>query len=295
VTYSVASNPATESRSGTLTIGGQTHTITQEGRAPTICTYEVSPANAEFGKDEATATLTVTAPADCGWTAASNAPWLGIASGHQGSGTGSVSYSVARNTDPGARTGTMTVAGRTFNVWQSGDVGACEYSVVPVDLRPCMPGSTLTATITTHPNCPWTASSEPAWLSVAGGASGTGPGAGIVKVRWPTVTAGQNIHVAQAGCYYAVSRADISLPSAGGSGTFDVIQQSDPITCGGATQDRCIWTARSEVPWVVVTSSMPRSGDNPVAFTAAANDSASPRVGRITVRDKVVVITQAGR
>ena len=36
-------------------------------------------------------------------------------------------------------------------------------------------------------------------------------------------------------------------------------------------------------------------GDNPVNFTVAANDSSVPRVGRITVRDKTVTLTQAGR
>ena len=114
-------------------------------------------------------------------------------------------------------------------------------------------------------------------------------------VRWPTPTAGQNIHVAQAGCRYAVSRSAISAAAAGGPGTFDVIQESDPNTCGGATQDRCIWTAASDVPWITVTSSMPRAGDNPVSFTVAANNDVASRVGRINVRDQVVVITQAGR
>ena len=90
-------------------------------------------------------------------------------------------------------------------------------------------------------------------------------------VRWPTPTAGQNIRVAQAGCRYGVSRTAIGIVAAGGSSSFDVVQQSDPTECGGATQDRCVWTARSEVPWITITSSMPRSGDNPVAFTVAAN------------------------
>jgi hypothetical protein len=121
------------------------------------------------------------------------------------------------------------------------------------------------------------------------------PRTGVVMVRWPTPTAGQNVRVAQAGCLYAVTRNAFSFASAGGTGTFDVIQQSDPITCGGATQDRCIWTAASDVPWITVTSSMPRTGDNPVAFSVAANDTTTPREGRITVRDKVVVISQAGR
>ena len=114
-------------------------------------------------------------------------------------------------------------------------------------------------------------------------------------VRWSTPTAGQNIRVAQAGCRYAVSRTAISMVAAGGPGTFDVIQQSDPTTCGGATQDRCMWTARSQVSWITITSSMPRSGDDPVAFTVAANDSTAPRAGTIVVRDQVVTITQAGK
>ena len=114
-------------------------------------------------------------------------------------------------------------------------------------------------------------------------------------VRWPTPTAGQNIRVVQAGCRYAVSRSTFDFAATGGSGAFDVIQQSEPNTCGGPTQDRCVWTAASDVPWITITSSMPRAGDNPVAFVVATNDSVTSRVGRIIVRDKVVVITQAGR
>jgi hypothetical protein len=51
----------------------------------------------------------------------------------------------------------------------------------------------------------------------------------------------------------------------------------------------------SDVSWITVTSGMPRAGDNPVASTVAANDSTDARVGRITVRDKIVVINQSGR
>jgi hypothetical protein len=176
-------------------------------------------------------------------------------------------------------------------------------------VRPCMPGGSVTATVTTQAFCPWTATPNASWLTVPTGATGNGSGSvtitfsdnydapreGVVMVRWPTPTAGQNIHVAQAGCLYAVSRNAFSFAATGGAGTFDVIQQSEPNTCGGPTQDRCVWTARSDVPWITITSSMPRSGDNPVAFVVAGNDSSAARVGRITVRDKVVVITQAGR
>jgi hypothetical protein len=172
-----------------------------------------------------------------------------------------------------------------------------------------MADGTLTATLSTQTSCPWTATPNAAWLRVPGGSSGTGsstisiaftdnydaPREGLLMVRWPTATAGQNIRVAQAGCRYAVSRTAIAMVAAGGTGTFDVIQQSDPTACGGATQDRCVWTARSDVPWITITSSMPRSGDNPVAFTVATNVSTAPRRGTIIVRDRSVTVTQAGK
>ena len=309
VAYTVAANLATESRNGSLTIGGQGHGITQQGRPPTICSYDVFPGTAEFGKDAGTGTFTVRAPGDCSWTANSDASWLTITAGSPGSGDGSVSYTVARNGDIAERGAVILVADRKFTVRQSGDVGGCQYSVAPVDLRPCMSGGSVTATVTTQAFCPWTAMPNASWLTVPTGASGSGPGVitiafsesydapreGIIMVRWPTPTAGQNIRVAQAGCRYAVSRGAFSFASTGGSGTFDVIQQSDPTTCGGPTQDRCLWSATSNVPWISVTSSMPRAGDDPVAFAVAANDNTASRIGTITVRDKVVVITQAGK
>lgn len=171
-----------------------------------------------------------------------------------------------------------------------------------------MAGSTLTTTIDTPSSCPWTVSVNAPWLRLSAGA-GTGatglsitfsdnyeaPRQGTVMIRWPTPTAGQNVRVSQAGCRYGVSRSSFMFVAAGGTGTFDVLQQSDPTECGGALQDRCVWTARSNASWVVVTSPMPRLGDNPVAFTVVANNGASPRAGTITVRDQIVTITQGGR
>jgi hypothetical protein len=309
VAYSVAPNPATEPRSGSLAMGGQTHAIAQQGRPATACSYELSPGSAEFGKDAATGTFSVTAPNDCAWTSTSSASWLVVSSGNEGSGNGTVSYAVARNLDVVARTATITVVNKTFTVRQSGDIGGCQYSVAPVDLSSCMPAGNLTANVTTQAGCSWTVAPSASWLTVSSGSSGTGSGIitiafsenydaprdGIVMVRWPTPTAGQNIRLAQAGCVYAVSRSAFNVTAIATSGTFDVIQESVPNTCGGATQDRCIWSAVSDASWITVTSAMPRAGDNPVNFTVAANASSVPRVGRITVRDKTVTITQAGR
>jgi hypothetical protein len=167
---------------------------------------------------------------------------------------------------------------------------------------------TLSATITTQQGCTWTASAGTSWISMTGGQSGSGSGVisftvsdnwdaprrGAVMVRWPTESAGQNLQVAQAGCYYAVSTSALSIPGVGGTSQFNVVQTSDPITCGSATQDRCRWTAESDVPWIQITTTMPQAGDNPVSFSVQSNPGAA-RTGRITVRDKVVQITQSAQ
>jgi hypothetical protein len=307
VAYTVASNPSSDARTGAITVGPERYQVTQHGRSTTACTYDVSPATADFTKDGGPGTFTVTTPEGCAWKAASNAPWLIIAT-PSGQGTATVAFSVARLDEVDGRTAAVTVADRTLTVRQSGDLGICQYSVTPVAFNPCMPGGTLTTTISTPASCPWTASTDVPWLRPGAGA-GTGtralsiafsdnydaPRQGTVMIRWPTPTAGQNVRVSQAGCRYGVSRSSFGFVAAGGSDRFDVLQQSDPTECGSALQDRCVWTAQSNVPWIVVTTPMPRSGDNPVAFTVAANNGTAPRVGTITVRDRVVTITQNGR
>lgn len=309
VNVSVIPNPSETARTGTLTIARQAVPVQEDGLG--ACTLDIAPTSASFNKDSASGSFSVTAPAHCQWSATSTSPWLAVTSGSPGSGNGTVSYAVERNREVNARTATVAIGTRTFTVNQSGDAPApvCEYSVTPIELSPCMSVPyNLTATITTQQGCTWTATAGASWITMTGGQSGSGSGSvsftvsdnwdaprrGVVMVRWPTVTAGQNLQVAQAGCYYAVSTTAISIVAGGGTGQFNVIQQSDPITCGGATQDRCRWTAQSDVPWITVTTTMPQAGDNPVSFTVAANPGTAPRTGRITVRDKVVQITQSG-
>jgi hypothetical protein len=306
VAYSVGANSTANARVGTITIGSERHTVTQVGKSATACTYTISPSSADYTKDGGSGTFTVAAAEGCAWTATSNASWLTLGT-RSGTGNGAVSYSVARHTETEARNGTIALADRTFTVRQSGDAGICQYAVSPVDFNPCMAASTVMTAISTSASCPWTATVNVPWLRLSTGAGSGGssvsisfsenydaPRQGIVMIRWPTPTAGQNVRVSQAGCRYGVSRSSFGFVAAGGSDRFDVLQQSDPIECGGALQDRCIWTAQSNVAWIVVTTPMPKSGDNSVSFTVAANNSATARVGTITVRDQVVTITQSG-
>ena len=306
VVYTASANPTVDNRTATLTIATQAHTVTQQGR-PAGCTLSLAPESVDLPKDAASGTFAVNVQGSCAWTAASNADWLLVTSSPTGSGSGTVSYAVSRNNAITSRTGAIAVGQESFIVRQQGDVGNCQFTVAPVAFDPCMPATTLRVTVTTDDVCPWTATSAAGWIGVSQ-TSGTGsatvdlsvgdnydaPREGVVQFRWDTPTLGQNVRVAQAGCSYAVTRDAFSFAATGGTGTFDVLQQSTPTVCGGPLQDRCIWSAVSDMPWITITSSMPRAGDNPVAFVVAAN-SGPARTGRIAVRDRVVVITQAGQ
>ncbi|MDM7987856.1 MAG: C1 family peptidase [Smithella sp.] len=80
------------------------------------CTYSISPTGGSFPATGGSGVVTVTANAGCSWNAVSNASWITIPSVE----SGSVGYNVAPNTKKPARTGTMSIAGKTFTVTQSG-------------------------------------------------------------------------------------------------------------------------------------------------------------------------------
>jgi len=308
VSVSVTANSGTDSRNGTLTIAGQAVAVTQRPAAVS-CSYDIAPSSQAFAKDGGAGSFAVTAPAGCAWSASTPDGWISVASSSVADGNGTVQYTVARSSQLETRTGAISVAGRRFEVSQAGDTGLCEYRVSPVDLSPCMAATEITTSIVTDATCSWTVTPDASWLSVAGGASGRGPATitlkvaenwdsprlGLLMVRWPTPTAGQNVRVAQAGCRYAVSTASIAVVATGGAARFDVYQQSDPYTCGGPLQNGCMWTAQADVPWITVNTSTPQFGDNPVSLAIAANDAATARSGNVRVRDQLVRITQAGQ
>jgi len=115
--YSVSANSSTSSRTGTLTIAGQTFTVNQAGSA---CAYSLPSSSRSFRSSARTGSVSITAGDGCSWTAASNAGWITVISGSSGSGNGTTSYSVSANSSSSSRTGTLTIAGQTFTVNQAG-------------------------------------------------------------------------------------------------------------------------------------------------------------------------------
>jgi hypothetical protein len=124
VTVNVTANTGAQ-RTGTLTIAGQTVTVTQS--AP--CTFSVTPTTLpQAPSTGGSQTITVSvSPAGCApsnWSATSNAAFLSV-NPSTGSGNGTVTVSAAANAATAARTGTVTIAGTTITITQAGVAPPC--------------------------------------------------------------------------------------------------------------------------------------------------------------------------
>jgi hypothetical protein len=196
VNYSVAANTS-PSRTGTLTIAGQTFTVTQANG----CAYSISPVNQSIASGGGSGNINVTCGSGCPWTATSNSSWITITGGSSGAGSGTVNYSVAANTSP-ARTGTITVAGQTFTVNQA---NGCVYGISPASQTIPPGGGAGSVSVSCDSSCAWTATSNNSWITITGGSSGGGNGtvsysvaANSGAMRTGTLTiAGQTFTVSQ--------------------------------------------------------------------------------------------------
>ena len=136
VEIEVAANAGGE-RTANISIADQTLLVVQASRpaeAPPAgpgtpptpptpgCTITLDSSERSFGAAGGEGSFRVVAPAGCPWSASANpSSWIDV-SGSSGTGTDTIRYRVAANTSTAARTGTITVAGRTHTIRQEGAV-----------------------------------------------------------------------------------------------------------------------------------------------------------------------------
>jgi PKD repeat protein len=129
-TSSTSQNPShTFASAGVYTVtlsvanagGSSSKNLAVTATTPATSSYQISPASQSFSVSGGASSINVMAsPGSAAWTAASNDAWLTVTSPSPLSGSGVVYYQVSRNTTGQKRTGTMTIAGHTFTVTQSG-------------------------------------------------------------------------------------------------------------------------------------------------------------------------------
>lgn len=280
VEYAVAAN-AGPPRTGTMTAGNQTFTVMQDAG----CSFALSSSTQNMSNAGGTASVGVTAPAGCAWTAASNATWIGISSGSSGSGNGTVQLTVAANFDMD-RTGTATIAGQTFTIAQG---GGCTYSLSPSSQQMPAGGGPGSFVVNAGGTCGWTATATVAWISVTSQAAGTGAGT-VQFVAAPNsggarsgtiAVAGQAFTVNQdAGCSAAVSPDTIAASAAGGPQNVQVTIAAD-----------CSWTSTSNAAWISIASGSSGTGSGMVQLAIAANTGPA-RAGTATVAARTVTVNQ---
>ncbi|MBI4903887.1 MAG: cupredoxin domain-containing protein [Acidobacteria bacterium] len=132
--FLVAPNPNATPRTGTLTFGDRTFTVNQ---VPTGVDhgFSISPLTANFGAAGGNGSLNVTQLGPVGlWTASSAAPWVTITEGASGTSGATVRFTVSPNHSTVPRAGSLTIAGNTFAITQSG-VNESGSRFVP--LAPC--------------------------------------------------------------------------------------------------------------------------------------------------------------
>jgi hypothetical protein len=286
VSLSIAANAGSTPRTGTLTIAGQTVTVTQQAVA---CTTTISPTSVLAPDNLTTGTVSVTSPTGCAWTATSNVAWITIDSGATGTGPGAVAYTIAVNPDTTIRTGSMTIGGQTFGVSQSGR--SCVATFNPSSTSVGAAGGGFTVDVLIASGCNWTANPSHPWMSITSGGTGTGPGTIGFAVQSNTgefarngtiAIGGKLLQISQAGtCAYSLS--PLSISTGGSATTSNVLVLTTSV---------CSWTAASNDPWLSVVSGQSGTGSGTVIVGATTNTTGGSRTGTVTIAGQVFTWTQ---
>jgi uncharacterized repeat protein (TIGR03803 family) len=297
VHYTVAANASTNSLVGTMTIAGETFTVTQAGAAGAgECTFTLNETSATVTAKGGAKTVSVKVKGtDCSWTAVSNDPFITITGGSNGTVSGTVKFIVADNTNTTALVGTMTIAGQTYTVNQ--DAGGCTFRLSPKDLKSKSTGGSATVRVTSNfTNCDWTAVSNDGFITITTNASGVGKGSVGYTVATNTETEARigtmeiaseifTVDQAAATCEFTLGETNATFSSTGGS------NNTVSVTANGTN---CTWKATVSGSFIQITSDTTGTGSGTVDYTVDANTRTTTRKGTITVGKEKLAITQSG-
>jgi hypothetical protein len=175
------------------------------------------------------------------------------------------------------------------------DNDSCSYRVSP-ESQPQFPaaGGEGSFQMNAPAGCSWSATSLVPWLTITGGASGTGNGTITFTVapnNGPT-RAGQILHtddsfytiVQASGCAFSINPATRNVPAVGEEITVAVT----------ASNAACSWVASSNVPesWLKVKSGATGTGSGTVVLTAFPNTVDVTRTLTATIAGQVFTATQ---
>jgi hypothetical protein len=155
----------------------------------------------------------ITTARDCTWSISTSAAWISIIGQAAGQGEATVSYAVAANPVPAARSGSLRVGSQTIDINQGG--APCRFELSRVSDTIGAAGGQLSVAVTTLTGCSWSAASSASWISIVSGQSGNASGTIVLTVA-PNAGAERVAAVNAAGQNYTVRQSAAAAPSAPG-------------------------------------------------------------------------------
>lgn len=273
--YTVSANFSADTRSAVIDIGGNAYTVTQTGYTATL-----SPASLSIGCDGGSGTVSISVDAGVSWSATANADWLSV-SPASGMSAGSVTYSVAPNEGTTTRTGSITIAGQTFSVTQTGtDVALSEY-LLRCGPAPAVFEIVVSALSSTH----WSVTPNDTWTSVVDEGYGRGNSSIMVAV-------GQNPSVLpRTGTFSVGSKTLTVIQSGMTEPTLAITPTEATAAAVGAYANVAVystpdspWVAESRADWLTLSDGLSGAGNGNTKYVAAANPLLEPRTGEVAFR-----------
>ena len=253
------------------------------------CTFSLGSASQNVAAAGGSGTISVTAPGGCSWTAASGAGWVTVAPPN-GSGAGTVSFTVAANATTTARTATLTIGGQTFTVTP----GRGELCV--------QPGERVTERGGGRRAVAWSRDGAGRLHLDGGERGGLGDGDASERQRRgdghlhggrecdDDVGADGDADHRWAGLHGDAGRGELSRCSLSGT-VVRVGPAAASTSLDVTTPAGCGWAAASKVSWVTVTPGNGK-GAAKVSVAVAANDTPSARTGSLTIAGTTVTVNQ---
>ena len=295
VSIAIAENPSYKSRTGTVTIGTETFTVTQGGRTDLV--FTVSPAESTASVEGANALLAVIATPDLPWTAKSNTNWMTILGNTaSGTGNGNVAYSVSPQSTLYERTGTITVTPdaksgmptRTHKVTQPAAISALSISGYEFEAM----GESCSITVSVADIVEWKIVENLDWLTVNGATSRVGPSTVVLQTIANETIYPRSGTVKIAEKIFTVTQKGRGVEVEYETRIFDTDGGSDSISIH--PDGNVSWTAVASDPtWITIFQGDSGTGDGEIMYIIAPYVGAGgSRTGTITIGDKVVYITQ---
>ena len=272
--YVVGSNFSADTRQGVITIGGKTHTVNQTGYNAAL-----SPSSATANLGGSTGTISITLDAGVAWSAVSNASWVTV-SPASGTSSGSVTYTVAPYGGVTTRTTSLTIAGKTFSVTQTGT----DVNISPKSAEKAYSSDIIQVSVTALSTTTWNVTPNASWVSVVDPGNKFGDST-------ITLAVGTNPSFLERTGTVSIGSATFLITQAGTPNpVLDINPKeatADPLGAYGniavlATPD-APWSAQSMSPWIVISQGASGAGNGNIQYVASANPNLIPRTGTIRV------------